>query len=412
MAAAESAEPAAGLLRATRTPLGRRRRPLARRRLLVRRQGRAEGLRVLPKYLCLTEGEWAGRPFVLQHWQEHDIVRPLFGWKRADGTRRYRRCFIWIPRKNGKTEFAAGLMLLMLLGDAEPGGQVFSIASEKDQASIVFNKATTWWPTRRSSASSWSLKTSIYCPQLNASIRPLSGKPKGKHGLNMSGLIGDEIHEWKSGDLYTFVHDSGAARRQPLEVLISTAGVKGTHGEEVWDECQAILAGDIDAPDTLVVVYAANEDDDWTDPERPPKANPNYGVGQGRHLRRRLQAGPPAAAPGERLQALPPQHVDRAGGPLAADGRGRRRRPPLRLGSLRRRHPLAASSRRSSPASAASAASTCRRSRPLGAGLVVPDPGGPRPAGGAAAVLQAAALLKAHGKRDRLPTSAGSRRAR
>ncbi|WP_337186591.1 terminase large subunit [Phenylobacterium sp.] len=232
-----------------------------------------------PKYLCLTEGEWAGRPFVLQPWQEHDVVRPLFGWKRADGTRRYRRCFIWIPRKNGKTEFAAGLMLLMLLGDAEPGGQVFSIAAEKDQASIVFNKATTMVAYSQALGELLeTLKTSIYCPKLNASIRPLSGKPHGKHGLNMSGLVGDEIHEWKSGDLYTFVHDSAAARRQPLEILISTAGVKGTYGEEVWDECQAIVAGEVDAPDTLVVIYAANDNDDWTDPEVHKRANPNFAV--------------------------------------------------------------------------------------------------------------------------------------
>jgi phage terminase large subunit-like protein len=231
------------------------------------------------KYLCLTEGEWAGRPFILQPWQEHDVVRPLFGWKRADGTRRYRRCYIWVPRKNGKTEFAAGLMLLMLLGDAEPGGQVFSIAAEKDQASIVFNKAATMVAySPKLGELLETLKTSIYCPRLNASIRPLSGKPQGKHGLNMSGLVGDEIHEWKSGDLYTFVHDSAAARRQPLEVLISTAGVKGTHGEEVWDECQAILAGDVEAPDTLVVVYAANDNDDWTDPAVHARVNPNYGV--------------------------------------------------------------------------------------------------------------------------------------
>lgn len=230
-------------------------------------------------HLCFTEGEWAGRPFKLEAWQEHDVLRPLFGWKRADGTRRYRRCFIWIPRKNGKTEFAAGLALLMLLGDAEPGGQVFSIAAEKDQASIVFNKAAVmvaYSPTL--SALLECLKPAIYCPQLNASFRPLSGKPQGKHGLNMSGLIGDEIHEWKNGDLYTFVHDASAARRQPLEVLISTAPIKGTYGEDVWDECKAIVAGEIDAPDTLVVIYAANDNDDWTDPAVHAKANPNLGI--------------------------------------------------------------------------------------------------------------------------------------
>lgn len=231
-----------------------------------------------PEHLVFTEGEWAGQPFVLEDWQEHDIVRPLFGWKRANGTRRYRRAYVWVARKNGKTELAAGIALLMLLGDAEIGGQVFSIASERDQAALVFNKVTAM--VSRSARLSDKIecwKESIYCPELAASFRPLSGKPKGKHGLSMSGLIGDEIHEWPSGDLYTFVHDSAAARRQPLEFMISTAGQKGSHGEEVYKECQAILAGDIDDPDTLVVIYAPAEDDDWTKEETWRKANPNLG---------------------------------------------------------------------------------------------------------------------------------------
>lgn len=236
-------------------------------------------------HICFTTGEWAGRPFQLEAWQEHDILRPLFGWKRWDAddrakcTRRYRKCYIWLPRKNGKTEFAAGLALLMLLGDGEPGGQVFSIASEKDQATIVFEKATVMVSYSPSLTQLLDcLKPSIYCAQLNASFKPLSGKPQGKHGLNMSGLIGDEIHEWKTGDLHTFVHDSAAARRQPLEILISTAGTKGTHGEQVYDECVGILNGDIDAPDTMVIIYGAAPDDDWTDPEVHKRANPNWGI--------------------------------------------------------------------------------------------------------------------------------------
>lgn len=228
--------------------------------------------------LRLTEGEWAGRPFILEDWQEHDIIRPLFGWKRADGSRRYRRCYLWVPRKNGKTELAAGIALLMLMGDGEMGGQVFSIASEKEQAAIVFRKAAAMVAYSSELAAHLETpKSAIYCPSLNASFRPLSGKPQGKHGLNMSGLVGDEIHEWKSPDLYTFVHDSAAARRQPLEVLISTAGVKGSHGEEVWTECQALMTGEIEDDVTLVVVYAADPDDDWTDEAVWRKANPNWG---------------------------------------------------------------------------------------------------------------------------------------
>lgn len=232
-----------------------------------------------PKHLCFTKGEWSGRPFELEPWQANDIVRPIFGWKNPDGTRRYRRCYVWVPRKNGKTELAAGIALLVLLGDGELGGEVYAIASNEKQAGLVFNQAATMVSKSETLAEDLScLKTAIYCPQLNASFQPLSGKAGGKHGYSASGLIGDEIHEWVSGDLYQFIHDSEDARRQPLEFLISTAGKKGTYGEEVWDECQKILDGTIEDPETLVIVYAADPDDDWQSEEIWHKANPNLGV--------------------------------------------------------------------------------------------------------------------------------------
>ncbi len=232
-----------------------------------------------PKYCCFTKGEWAGKPFVLEDWQESRIVRPLFGWKRADGTRRYRRCYVWVPRKNGKTELAAGIALLVLLGDAEPGGEIYSIASIQEQAQLVFDQAATMVAQSDELGDHLHcFKTSIYSPALNASFKPLSGKAEGKHGYNASGLIGDEIHEWTSGDLYQFIHDSSDARRQPLEFLISTAGKKGTYGEEVYDECLKILDGTIDDPETLVVIFAADPDDDWQDESTWGKANPNLNV--------------------------------------------------------------------------------------------------------------------------------------
>ena len=230
-------------------------------------------------YLVFTKGKWAGKPFLLEPWESDQIIRPLFGWKRADGTRRYRRCYVWVPRKNGKTELAAGIALLLLIGDAEDGGEVYSIASNKDQARIVFNQATQMVnksPTLNDDLLCF--KTSIYCPELNAGFQPLSGKAEGKHGYNVSGLIGDEIHEWADGDLYQFMHDSQDAREQPLEFLISTAGKKGTYGEEVWDECVKIRDGTIEDPETLVVIFAADPDDDWQDEATWKKANPNLGV--------------------------------------------------------------------------------------------------------------------------------------
>jgi len=231
-------------------------------------------------HLCFTKGEWSGRPFRLEDWQANQIVRPLFGWKRGDdNTRRYRRCFVWVPRKNGKTELAAGIALLALIGDAEDGGEVYAIASHEDQAKIVFNQASAMVTKSVQLAEHLvPFKTSIYCPSLNAAFKPLSGKAEGKHGLNASGLIGDEVHEWKDGDLYQFVHDSESARRQPLEFLISTAGKKGTYGEELWDESVKIADGTIDEPTTLVVIYAADPEDDWQAESTWFKANPNLGV--------------------------------------------------------------------------------------------------------------------------------------
>lgn len=233
-----------------------------------------------PAYVHLTTGEWAGDKFHLQPWQANDIIRPLFGWKRADGTRRYRRCYIWVPRKNGKTELAAGVSLLLLVGDGEPGAEVYAMAKDIDQASIVFNKAISMvnWSTELSDELQ-AFKTSIYCPRTNGSIQPLTGNPEGKHGKNMSGLVGDELHEWKDDRLYTFLHQSSGSRRQPLEFLISTAGVKSGYGWEAWDYCQRVISGAVNDNETLVVIYAADpEKDKWDDPKVWKKANPNYGI--------------------------------------------------------------------------------------------------------------------------------------
>lgn len=232
-----------------------------------------------PRYLRFTKGEWAGRPFVLEPWEADDIIRPFFGWKRKDGTRRYRRCIVWVPRKNGKTELAAGVAHLALMGDGEAGAEVYAIAKDKDQASIVFNIAgmmVSWSPELAAHLETY--KTAIFCPALNGSFKPLTGVPKGKHGLNANGLIGDEVHEWPDGDLYTFVHQSTAARRQAIEFLISTAGTRIGYGWELWQYCERVLAGEIEDPETLIVVYGASAEDDWTDEATWRKANPNFGV--------------------------------------------------------------------------------------------------------------------------------------
>ena len=95
-----------------------------------------------PRFLCLVDGEWAGRPFNLAPFQA-EITRQIFGWRKtSDGSRRYRFARIWIPRKNGKTTWAAGFAHLLTVGDGEPGAQVFSHALDANQASLVFETAS------------------------------------------------------------------------------------------------------------------------------------------------------------------------------------------------------------------------------------------------------------------------------
>src|SRR5512139_4029862 len=88
-----------------------------------------------------SKGEWAGQPFKLPAWQREPIIRPLFGWKRADGTRKYRVAYIEVPRKNGKSTLAAGIANLLLFADDEPAAEVYSAAADRDQAAIVFDEA-------------------------------------------------------------------------------------------------------------------------------------------------------------------------------------------------------------------------------------------------------------------------------
>lgn len=239
----------------------------------------AQAVDFFPRFLRLTEGEWAGRPFHLSPHQAHHIGQ-IFGWRRkADGLRRYRRVRWWEPRKNGKTELAAGIGHMLLMGDSEPGVQVFSHATDKSQATLSFERASkmvTLSPDLREQIEP--NQSGLWCKYLMGSWRPLSGVPRGKHGLNPHGLIGDEAHEWKDSRLHTFLTQGMGARRQPMDFIISTAGERSGYGWELWNTSLKIRDQVIEDPETYVVVYAADPDDDWTHPDTWKKANPNLGV--------------------------------------------------------------------------------------------------------------------------------------
>lgn len=232
-----------------------------------------------PTLFFHTEGRWAGKPFVLALWQEI-IVRLLVGWKNAEGFRQFRRLILWVARKNGKSEFMAALALLFFVCDGEIGGQGYNFARNEKQANVIFKKMkamVAMSPPLRDALKA--TKRTIFHPELNALWELLAGNAEGKHGLSASVIVGDEAHECADDTMYTTLHQSTAARDQPIELIGSTTGHKNRGwGWTLWEECRAIEEGRIDQPETLVVIFAAPAEAALDDEEAWAAANPNLGI--------------------------------------------------------------------------------------------------------------------------------------
>lgn len=232
------------------------------------------------RLLVHSKGEWAGLPFKLQGWQRDDIVRPLFGWKREDGTRRYRTAYIEIPRKNGKSTLCAGIALYLTFADGEPGAEVFSAAADRDQAAIVFDEAKNMVSASpQLSKRAEPYKRSIVVPAAHSVYRVLSADAFTKHGLNPHGIVFDELHAQPNRDLWDVLKTGTGARRQPLMVAITTAGYD--RNSVCWEQheyAQKVLQGLVDDPTYFAYIAAATPEDDWQAEATWRKANPGYGV--------------------------------------------------------------------------------------------------------------------------------------
>ena len=229
-----------------------------------------------------TKGEWAGQPFRLQKWQTQ-FIRELFGRVRPkDKLRQYRSAYLEVPRKNGKTELAAALALLLLVGDDGPGAEVYSAAADRDQASLVFNAAATMVrsdPILRQHLRILDSSKRIVCYKTNGFYHAISAEAYSKHGFNAHAVIYDELHVARNRELWDVLQTSMGARRQPLMLAITTAGHdKNSICWEQHDYAEKILNGVIQDKTFLPIIYAADTDADWTDEAVWRKANPNLGV--------------------------------------------------------------------------------------------------------------------------------------
>jgi phage terminase large subunit-like protein len=240
------------------------------------------------------QGEFAGKPFILEPWQRDDIVRPLFGWKRIDPTvprvdwpRAIQTGYVEVPKGNGKTALAAVILCAFLFWDCEPGAELYSAAADKDQASLVFADTTGMIlqsPELARRCMVFEGKLRVVVPESRSFYRVLSSIATTKHGFRPHYIAIDELHTQPNRRLFSTLRTALSKRRQPAMLSFTTAGEFDANSL-CWSEheyAEACIRGEqnggIDDPSHLAVIYAADKDDDPGSPETHRKANPNYAI--------------------------------------------------------------------------------------------------------------------------------------
>ena len=228
-----------------------------------------------------TKGKWAGTRFWLLPWQEQ-LIRDIFGVVKPDGNRQFRTAFVEIPKKNGKSELAAAVALYLLYADNEPSAEVYGAAADRQQASIVFdvaNQMVQMTPALMKRSNIMGATKRIVNYSNAGFYQVLSAEVGTKHGLNVSGLVFDELHAQPTPHLYNVLtKGSGDAREQPLFFLITTAGTdRNSICYAIHTKAKDILENRRVDASFYPVIYGIEDDDDWSDEAKWRKANPSLG---------------------------------------------------------------------------------------------------------------------------------------
>ncbi|ADK13435.1 Phage Terminase [Clostridium ljungdahlii DSM 13528] len=226
-----------------------------------------------------TKGVWHGVSFDLLPWQDK-IIKDIFGTVKDNGYRKYNTAYVEIPKKNGKSEIAAAIALYLTCADNEWGAEVYGCAADRQQASIVFDVAVDMVDQcpalKKRIKPVISQKRLVYMP-LGSFYQVLSSEAFSKHGLNVHGVIFDELHAQPNRELYdVMTKGSGDARMQPLFFLITTAGTdRNSICYEVHQKAEDILRGKKIDKTFYPVIYGIKDEDDWSLEENWYKANPS-----------------------------------------------------------------------------------------------------------------------------------------
>jgi phage terminase large subunit-like protein len=230
-----------------------------------------------------TKGQFYGQSFVPFAWEEK-IIRDVYGTVRPNGCRQYQNIYLEIPKKNGKSEIGAGIALKQVYADGEIKGEVYGCASDRQQASIIFDVAVDM--VDQSPALKKRTRLNLSHKRMTDKLtgtfyQVLSAEAFTKHGINASAVIFDELHAQPNRDLWdVMTFGAGDARQQPIWFVITTAGDdpdRVSIGWEVHDYASRILAGDVIDPLWYVNIFNYDGDDIYNE-ENWYKANPSLGL--------------------------------------------------------------------------------------------------------------------------------------
>lgn len=247
-------------------------------------QGAADKVRAFcRKFVRLDAGPGKpGKPFDPFPWQWEGIIEPLFGWKKPNGKRRFARAYLSTPKKNGKSVLLAALTTYLLVGDGEPSCEVYSAASDREQAGIIFREAEKMIKKSPALQSEIRIKAStkmLYGPN-GAFYRALSSESTSGEGVNAHGLLFDELHAQPDRLLWDCLEFSGAHRTQSLHISITTAGgdLETICGEQYRYACSIRDGHNTEDTQFFQAIWEADTKDDWGSEATWKKANPSLGI--------------------------------------------------------------------------------------------------------------------------------------
>lgn len=233
----------------------------------------------IEKFLRQSKGKWNGKPLRLELFQKA-MIESAFGFVDEKGNRKYRKVIFFVARKNGKSVLDSAIANYMLVADKEGGAEIYSIATKKEQAKIVWDEAKRM--IKKSPALDKRIRCligGIYFDAKDSYFRALASDSNSLDGLNSHLVIADEVHAWKDKNLLDVMYDSMSAREQPMLLETSTMGTVRQNVFDIeYDYASQVIDGIIQDETLLPIIYELDDEKEWTNEECWYKSNPALGV--------------------------------------------------------------------------------------------------------------------------------------